>query len=132
MSDALATALLEMKERREEKWRAKGKGPLPLWVFCGQRRGMLLGLHNVKSRHFFRCLEKAKLPRMRFHDLRHTFASLLLQAGEPIPYVKEQLGHSSIKTTVDVYGHLAPGVNRQAVNRLPTLDTPSEIVEAVK
>ena len=41
--------------------------------------------------------------------------------GESLPYVKEQLGHSSIKLTVDVYGHLVPGANREAVNRLPSL-----------
>ena len=49
---------------------------------------------------------------------RHTFASLLLQNGESPAYVKEQMGHSSIQVTVDVYGHLIPGANRQAVDRL--------------
>jgi len=47
--------------------------------------------------------------------------SLIIQNGESLAYVKEQLGHSSIKITVDVYGHLVPGANRQAVNRLPSL-----------
>jgi integrase len=47
---------------------------------------------------------------------------VLIQNGEPLTYVKEQLGHSSIKMTVDVYGHLVPGSNRQAVNQLPSLD----------
>ncbi|HEY2919048.1 MAG TPA: tyrosine-type recombinase/integrase [Candidatus Binatia bacterium] len=55
---------------------------------------------------------------MRFHDARHTFASLLLQRGESPTYVKEQLGHSSIQMTVHVYGHLIPGLNRQAVDKL--------------
>ena len=59
----------------------------------------------------------------RFHDLRHTFASLLIQNGEPLAYIKEQLGHSSIKLTADVYGHLVPDPNRQAVNRLPAAAT---------
>jgi len=48
----------------------------------------------------------------RIHDLRHTFASLLLQQGESIVYAKEQLGHASIQITVDTYGHLIPGANR--------------------
>ncbi len=52
------------------------------------------------------------------HVLRHTFASLLIQQGESLVYVKEQMGHSSIQVTVDVYGHLVPGGNRQAVDRL--------------
>ncbi len=59
--------------------------------------------------------------RIRFYDLRHTFASLLIQDGQSLAYVKDQLGHSSIKLTVDVYGHLVPGANREAVNRLPSL-----------
>ena len=57
---------------------------------------------------------------MRFHDLRHSFASLLLQQGESLVYVKEQLGHSSIQVTVDCYGHLIPGENKQAVDKLDT------------
>jgi hypothetical protein len=63
-------------------------------------------------------LEKAELRRVRFHDLRHTFASLLIQNGESLAYVRDQLGHSSIQITVDTYGHLVPGANRQAVDRL--------------
>jgi len=44
--------------------------------------------------------------------------------GESPAYVKDQLGHSSIKMTVDIYGHWFPGANRQAVNRLPGLRIP--------
>jgi len=65
-----------------------------------------------------RLLTKAGLRDMRFHDIRHTFASLLLSKGESPVYVKEQLGHSSIQMTVDIYGHLIPGSNRDAVNSL--------------
>ncbi len=43
---------------------------------------------------------------------------MLLAQGESIYYVKEQMGHASIQTTVDVYGHLVPGSNRRAVNKL--------------
>ena len=45
-------------------------------------------------------------------------SSLLLQQGESLHYVKEQMGHASIQTTVDFYGHLVPGSNRNAVNKL--------------
>jgi integrase len=67
---------------------------------------------------FNRLLTDAKLRRVRFHDLRHSFASLLLQNGESLTYVKEQMGHSSINVAVDIYGHLVPGGNRQAVDKL--------------
>ena len=56
-----------------------------------------------------------------FHDLRHTFASLLIGAGDSLAYVKEQLGHHSIQITVDTYGHLILGANREAVNRLAAM-----------
>lgn len=52
------------------------------------------------------------------HVLRHTFASLLIQQGESLTYVKEQMGHASIQITADTYGHLIPGGNRAAVDRL--------------
>ena len=67
---------------------------------------------------FNRLLTDAKLRRIRFHDLRHTFASLLLQNGES----PEQMGHFSIQVTVDIDGHLVP--DRQAVDRLD--DVPVE------
>ncbi len=86
----------------------------------------------MKKRHLQKSLTKANLRQIRFHDLRHTFASLLIQNGESLAYVKEQLGHSSIKMTVDVYGHLVPGANRQAVNRLPGMDSPQGKVAAAE
>jgi integrase len=73
---------------------------------------------NFERRVFHRIFAKAGLRRIRFHDLRHTFASRLLQNGESPAYVKEQMGHHSIKVTVDIYGHLVPGANRDAVDRL--------------
>ena len=73
---------------------------------------------NFRKLVFYKLLAKAGLPRIRLHDIRHTFASLLLQAGAPLHYVKEQLGHSTIATTVDLYGHCQPGINRSAINQL--------------
>jgi integrase len=48
----------------------------------------------------------------------HTFASRLIQQGESLAYVRDQMGHHSIKITVDIYGHLVPGANKAAVDRL--------------
>ncbi len=55
---------------------------------------------------------------VRFHDLRHTYASLLCGEGTPPKYVQEQLGHSSIQVTMDIYSHLFPNGNREWVKRL--------------
>jgi len=129
ISDDLLAALQDLRKSRHEDWLAKGQNEIPQWVFCN-REGKPEEIHNLKNRHFFRCLTKAGLRHIRFHDLRHTFASLLIQNGESLAYAKEQLGHSSIKMTVDVYGHLVPGANRQAVNRLPSL-RPAGLAKAV-
>jgi integrase len=55
---------------------------------------------------------------MRFHDLRHSYASLLLSQGENIKYVQTQLGHSSPMVTLNVYSHLLKDSNREAACRL--------------
>ena len=55
---------------------------------------------------------------VRIHELRHTYASRLIPAGESLAYVRDQLGHHSIKVTVDIYGHLAPEGNKEAVDGL--------------
>jgi integrase len=46
-----------------------------------------------------------------FHDMRHTFGSLLIQDGASLAYVRDQMGHSSIQITADIYGHLIPGAD---------------------
>ena len=63
-------------------------------------------------------MQHAGLPYRKPHALRHTYASLLIQNGESLAYVRDQLGHHSIKVTVDVYGHLIPGANKGAVDKL--------------
>jgi integrase len=59
-----------------------------------------------------------ELPKARFHDLRHTHASLLLEAGEHAKVVSERLGHSSVAFTLDTYGHLMPGMEEGAAAKL--------------
>lgn len=61
--------------------------------------------------------ERAGLKGTRFHDLRHFFASQLIANGETAAYVRDQMGHSSIKVTFDTYGHLFPGCGREASGR---------------
>ena len=53
----------------------------------------------------------------RFHDLRHFFASQLIANGETAAFVRDQMGHSSIKVTFDTYGHLFPGRGKEASDR---------------
>ena len=78
---------------------------------------------NYIRRVFRRMLIKAGLREIRLHDIRHTFASLLLSDGASPVYVKEQLGHTSIQMTVDIYGRLIPSSNREMVNCLDSQPT---------
>jgi integrase len=62
--------------------------------------------------------QKAKLPTIRFHDLRHTHASLMLAAGVPVKVVSERLGHATPGFTLNVYQHLIPGQQRDHLQRV--------------
>ena len=68
--------------------------------------GSLSQHDNVIKRHFNTALRRAKLRHVTFHSLRHTNASMRIHAGQNIKYLSTQLGHSSIKITLDIYGHL--------------------------
>jgi integrase len=122
MSDTLISELKTLKDRRITEWEAKGKETIPEWIFCNQERNPP-DMVKVIKRHFLKRLEQGGIRRIRFHDLRHTFATLLIMQGESLAYVKDQLGHSSINLTVDTYTHWIPGSNRDAVNKLPRIES---------
>ncbi len=86
-------------------------------VFCN-RDGQPLDPDNMVKREFHPALDRAGLRRIRFHDLRHTHASLLIAQGENVKFVQQQLGHASAKTTLDRYGHLMPSMTSEAGRRL--------------
>ena len=86
---------------------------------------------NFRSPVFYKPIGQADVWRFRFHDTRHTLASLRLSQGESVNDVKEQMGRASIQTTVDFCGHLVSGCNRSAVNRLDDVDEmPLKVVAA--
>jgi integrase len=120
MSLQLAAVLKAHKNAMREEALKLGQ-PVTKWVFS-QENGKALTATTIANRIFHRCLDRAGLRRVRFHDLRHSFASILIQQCESLAYVKEQMGHHSIQITVDIYGHLAPGGNKGAVDRLDDSD----------
>ena len=83
-------------------------------------------MNNFSERVFKPLLTQAGLRRIRFHDLRHTFGSLLIQADASLAYMRDQMGHSSIQVAVDIYGHLIPGANVSFVDRLDGLTSPQQ------
>ena len=104
---------------------ARGKRA-SIWVFS-DRRGGPLHAPNVVRRSFFPLIAKVnakaeneedRLPRIRFHDLRHTAATLLLAAGIHPKVVQERLGHAQIGMTLGTYSHVLPSMQRGAADRL--------------
>jgi integrase len=92
--------------------------PNKLNLMFPNRVGNPLAHENVVKRQFRPALKKAELPIIRFHNLRHTYASLLIEQGENIKYIQTQLGHSTPSITLDVYAHLMKAVNQEAACRL--------------
>src|SRR4029453_7624186 len=83
----------------------EGNGP----VFA-TRLGTPVGRQELVMRSFNPLLLKAGLPNIRFHDLRHTCATLLLGKGVHAKFVQELLGHATISITLDTYSHVLPGM----------------------
>jgi integrase len=82
------------------------------------KAGYPINYSNMMNRHFFPALKAARLPTIRFHDLRHTYASLLIEQGENIKYIQSQLGHSTPTVTMNVYAHLMKQTNQEAATKL--------------
>ncbi len=78
---------------------------------------------------FWPLLAKAGVPKIRFHDLRHSAASLLLSMGTHPKIVQELLGHSNISMTLDTYSHTIPSLQADAMSRLNTLLTQQETLK---
>jgi integrase len=99
--------------------------PNELGLVFTSPRGELLNDDNFRHRVFRPAVRRTKLVGLRFHDLRHTYAALMVAAGAHPKYLQAQMGHSSIRVTLDLYGHLFPDANRGVLESLDALTTPS-------
>lgn len=72
-------------------------------------------------RSFYSLIEKSKVSRIRFHDLRHTHATLLLKEGVHPKIVAERLGHSNVRVTLDTYSHVLPSMQLESANKINNL-----------
>ena len=88
--------------------RRRHRGPI-FATGAGTHRGR----YNLSQRSFKPLLNRAELPEIRFHDLRHTCATLLLSKGVHPKFVQELLGHATIAITLDTYSHVLPGMGNQ-------------------
>ncbi|HEX4206074.1 MAG TPA: site-specific integrase [Ktedonobacteraceae bacterium] len=78
-------------------------------------------LPNTLRRQFYRLLSNIGLPRMHFHDLRHSAATILISMGVPVNVVQELLGHSDVSITLDIYAAVVPSMRQDAVNTMDDL-----------
>jgi integrase len=76
---------------------------------------------NNLKKTFQRLIKEADVPLIRLHDLRHTHATMLLSQGTPAKVISERLGHSNIKTTLDIYSHVLPNMQQEAANQIDVL-----------
>jgi integrase len=94
------------------------------WSDCrkhGDTLGQPLQMNNLGQREYADLIKAADVKRIKFHGLRHTCATLLLQAGEPVHVVSERLGHATVSMTMEVYAHVLPDMQQDAARRLGAL-----------
>lgn len=128
LPDAVTEELKAWKKRlatEELKWRGKHKNMKPEEIppFNPNKQVFPDELGNPMnpefvSRSFKADLKKAELPEIRFHDLRHGHATMLIELGEDLKVISERLGHSTITMTADTYGHVRERLQREASNKL--------------
>jgi integrase len=81
----------------------------------------VVGARSINSKTFQRLAKAAKLPVIRLHDLRHSYATASHEAGVPLKVVQERLGYASIAITADVYSHVRPEVDQAAADKVAGL-----------
>ncbi len=104
----------------EQRRQSMGKGYNRMNLVCFRETGEPF-TSNVLNHQFKKLLNTAGLPDVRFHDLRHTNATLMLRNGIPAKVVSAMLGHSSIQLTMDTYSHVLPDMQEGAVTAMDKL-----------
>jgi integrase len=114
-------ALVAHRQHQEKQREVAGKEWIESGFLFTNEKGSPVDRHNLTNRHFRPILKEAELPRIRLYDLRHTAATLSLAAGIPVKVVSEMLGHASVALTLDVYSHVLPHMQEEAVQRMAAL-----------
>jgi integrase len=120
MPRIVSGALRAHRARQAMECLAAGERWVDLDLVFPSERGTLADGPNITHR-FHKLLKRAELPPMRFHDLRHACASLLLVQGVHPRVVMETLGHSQISLTMNTYSHVLPALQREAADRMESV-----------
>jgi integrase len=115
LSRSAKAALLEVRRQQEQDRALYGEGWTDSGFVFTKPTGEPLHPDHL-TRRFVRDVVSAGVPVIRLHDLRHTFATTALTAGQNPKTVSEVLGHSSVELTLAVYSHVLPGLHTNAVN----------------
>ena len=114
LTDTAVAALKRHRSRQAEERLRLGVAWEENDLVFANEVGRPIEAQNLRNRLFWPLLERAGLPRIRFHDLRHTAATLMLGRGVHPKVVSEMLGHSQISITLDLYSHVTPTMQREA------------------
>lgn len=117
---AVAALQTHRARQAEQRLAAGGKWQNHGLIFTSEV-GTAINQSNLLSKSFYPLLKKAEVPRIRFHDLRHTAATLLLQQGVHPKIVQERLGHSRISMTLDTYSHVLPAMQQEAADKMDAI-----------
>ncbi|KKX56367.1 tyrosine-type recombinase/integrase [Brevibacillus borstelensis] len=108
------------KEWRKRKMKLRDKWQDSSFVFCNETGGPYY--YTTPTATWRKFLRKNEFEHIRLHDLRHTAATLLIEAGVDLKTVQERLGHTKYQTTADFYAHVTKRVSREAVAKLDKFD----------
>ncbi|MBW8012293.1 MAG: site-specific integrase [Chloroflexi bacterium] len=118
--------LRQHRDRQFEKRQIAGDKWQEMDLIFPSTVGTPINQSNM-NKSFKKLLKQSGLPIIRFHDLRHTAASLMLNFGIPLIIVSRRLGHSRPSITLDIYGHLIPSKQEEAAELMDSLLTPIEV-----
>jgi len=124
MSLQLSKTLKAHNLNCKKKGLALGLGDLPEYVFTN-KYGRLINLYEWRKQIFYKVIKKSGVKKIRIHDLRHTYATLRISKGDNVADVSNQLGHHSVKFTMDTYYHWMPGKKKSEVDGLDDLIHPN-------
>ena len=131
MPPSLAILLRSQKEHEEQQKELFGITVAPTDLVFAHLDGSPLDPSTV-SHTFAQIVTESGLKNVRFHDLRHAHASLMLRTGANPKVISERLGHSSIAITMDIYSHVMPGLQEEAAIRFEEALKPRNLEEPLK
>jgi integrase len=118
LTERAVEALRAHLSRQLEEMERMGYLYRPGSLVFANKVGGIISPSNLRNYSFKPLLKRAGLPDIRFHDLRHTCATLLLSRNVNLKIVSEMLGHSSIAITLDTYSHVLPTMQESAIRAL--------------